>query len=73
LLVARIFYGKVQNVIMPEKTTTKRSATLHTPEQQDYRGHCLFNRQTGQKKERYIRDQKPGQSLVPFHEQRQMH
>ena len=44
---------------MPEKITTKRAATLHTPEQQDYRGHCLFDRRTGQKKEKYIRDQKP--------------
>ena len=44
---------------MPEKITTKRAATLHTPEQKDYRDHCLFDRRTGQKKEKYIQDQKP--------------
>jgi hypothetical protein len=58
---------------MPEKTTIKREAKHQTPEQQDYRGHCLFDRRTGQKKERHIRDHKPGRSLAPFHEQQQTH
>jgi len=51
---------------MPEKINATRPLRSVTPEQQDYRGHTLFDRRTGQKKAKYIRRLMPQTSGYSF-------
>jgi hypothetical protein len=51
---------------MPEKINSRLDDLHQTPEQQDYRGHMLFDRRTGQKKEKQIRRHTTAPALPPY-------
>jgi hypothetical protein len=48
-------------------STTTRTDKVHiTPDQADYRGHVLFDRSTGQNKEKMVRRMSPHQIISLF-------
>jgi len=51
---------------MTSNTTTRSSFKNITPDQADYRGHVLFDRSAGQKKEKTVRRMRPHEIFSLF-------
>jgi hypothetical protein len=51
---------------MASKTTSRRNSRNITPDQADYRGHVLFDRTAGHKKEKTVRRMRPDEIFSLF-------